>query len=198
MKRFVSIFLLFTLCLINLTVFSDENSHQKQTLKVGFYQIDFYQELNDSGDPSGYVYDYLSKVGQYAGWDFEYIKAPFADCLNMLENGQVDIVCGISKNREDAYKYDFSKYEMSTAAYELYASSAREDMNFDNLGKTADLKIGILEGSRHNYQLDDYINKYGYTYQPIYFKTQFEMQNALFSNQIDLIYTIGSGSKKKS
>ena len=40
----VSIFLLFTLCLINLTVFSDENSHQKQTLKVGFYQIDFYQE----------------------------------------------------------------------------------------------------------------------------------------------------------
>ena len=53
MKRFVSIFLLFTLCLINLTVFSDENSHQKQTLKVGFYQIDFYQELNDSGDPSG-------------------------------------------------------------------------------------------------------------------------------------------------
>ena len=59
MKRFVSIFLLFTLCLINLTVFSDENSHQKQTLKVGFYQIDFYQELNDSGDPSGYVYDYL-------------------------------------------------------------------------------------------------------------------------------------------
>ena len=196
MKRFVSIFLLFTLCLINLTVFSDENSHQKQTLKVGFYQIDFYQELNDSGDPSGYVYDYLSKVGQYAGWDFEYIKAPFADCLNMLENGQVDIVCGISKNREDAYKYDFSKYEMSTAAYELYASSAREDMNFDNLGKTADLKIGILEGSRHNYQLDDYINKYGYTYQPIYFKTQFEMQNALFSNQIDLIYTIGSGSKK--
>lgn len=116
MKRFVSIFLLFTLCLINLTVFSDENSHQKQTLKVGFYQIDFYQELNDSGDPSGYVYDYLSKVGQYAGWDFEYIKAPFADCLNMLENGQVDIVCGISKNREDAYKYDFSKYEMSTAA----------------------------------------------------------------------------------
>lgn len=175
MKRFVSIFLLFTFCLINLTVFSDENSPQKQTLKVGFYQIDFYQELNNNGEPSGYVYDYLSKVGQYAGWDFEYIKAPFADCLNMLENGQVDIVCGISKNREDAYKFDFSKYEMSTAAYELYTSSQREDMNLDNLGETINLKIGILEGSYHNYQLDDYINKYGHSYEPIYFKTQLEM-----------------------
>lgn len=196
MKRFVSVFLLFTLCLINLTVFSDEISPQKQTLTVGFYQIDFYQELNDSGDPSGYVYDYLSKIGQYAGWDFEYIKSPFTDCLNMLENGQVDIVCGISKNREDAYKYDFSKYEMSTAAYELYTSSQREDMNLDNLGETIDLKIGILEGSYHNFQLDDYINKHGHSYEPIYFKTQIEMQNALFSNQIDLIYTVGPSSKK--
>ena len=59
-------------------------------------------------------------------------------------------------------EYDFSKYEMSTAAYELYASSAREDMNFDNLGKTADLENRYTrKAAVITISLDDYINKYG-------------------------------------
>ncbi len=63
--------------------FADESSQTQDstssqqavstTVKVGYYESRNFQEGAEEGQPkSGYGYEYLQRMGSYAGWNFEY------------------------------------------------------------------------------------------------------------------------------
>lgn len=80
-----------------------------KVIRVGWYQVDGLNDVDESGNPSGFDYDYLKAIGQYTGWQYEFVKASWKDCLAMLENGQIDLLGGVARTEEREQTLAFSQ-----------------------------------------------------------------------------------------
>jgi hypothetical protein len=46
---------------------------QRQTVRVGFYQMSGYHMMGRDGHRYGYGYDYLHLISRYTDWNYDYI-----------------------------------------------------------------------------------------------------------------------------
>lgn len=77
-------------------------------IKVGVYQdfpLVFY---DDEGKSHGVYVDILKHVAAQENWSIEYVPCKWADCLNLLENGKIDLMTAIAFSKERTQKYDFN------------------------------------------------------------------------------------------
>ena len=66
-----------------------------KTVRVGWYESPF-NRMDEFGRRSGYAYEYQRKVAAYTGWKFEYVEGNWADLLQMLADGEIDLLCDVS------------------------------------------------------------------------------------------------------
>ena len=97
------------ICFIVLSVptFAKENSDN--VIRVGSFE-ETYNTVNEKGERSGYGYEYLQDIAGYAGWTYKYITSDWKNCFTQLENGEIDILGGISYTDERAENYAFFRY----------------------------------------------------------------------------------------
>ena len=76
-----------------------ENSDN--VIRVGSFE-ETYNVVNEKGERSGYGYEYLQDIAGYAGWRYKYITSDWKNCFTQLENGEIDILGGISYTDERA------------------------------------------------------------------------------------------------
>ena len=95
------------ICLLVLSVptFAKENSDN--VIRVGSFE-ETYNVVNEKGERSGYGYEYLQDIAGYAGWTYKYITSDWKNCFTQLENGEIDILGGISYTDERAENMLFS------------------------------------------------------------------------------------------
>ena len=68
---------------------------------------------DDKNNYYGYDYDYLMQIAQYTGWEYEFVEVEgdinqrLTKLLNMLENGEIDIMGAMkySEKLEEVYDY---------------------------------------------------------------------------------------------
>ncbi len=119
---------------------------QAKVVRVGLFE-DTYHKVNDKGELYGYGYEYLQKIASYTGWTIEYVEADWYTCFDKLENGEIDILNGISYTSERAQQMLFSALPMAEERYFLYGDS--RDLQIDPTdastlnGKT----VGVMEGA---------------------------------------------------
>ena len=70
-------------------------------IRVGSFE-ETYNVVNEKGERSGYGYEYLQDIAGYAGWTYKYITSDWKNCFTQLENGEIDILGGISYTDERA------------------------------------------------------------------------------------------------
>ena len=99
------------ICFIVLSVptFAKENSDN--VIRVGSFE-ETYNTVNEKGERSGYGYEYLQDIAGYAGWTYKYITSDWKNCFTQLENGEIDILGGISYTDERAENMLFSDMPM--------------------------------------------------------------------------------------
>lgn len=78
------------------------------SLRVGIYNNPPLSFLDEEGKPQGVVVDLLTEVARREGWQLEYIPCEWAACLQMLENGQIDLLGAIAYTEERARRFDFN------------------------------------------------------------------------------------------
>ncbi len=78
-----------------------------RTVKVGYFLLENLQEVDDKGLYSGYSYDYLQKLTQYTGWEYDFINCDLQTCHDMLASGEIDLLNYVGKNSEADLLYDF-------------------------------------------------------------------------------------------
>lgn len=67
----------------------------RQTVRVGFVNLPYYMEIDEQGHRSGYGYECLQEVAQYANWQFEYVDGAWPDLMNKLHRGEIDLLTGV-------------------------------------------------------------------------------------------------------
>ena len=80
---------------------------QRQTVRVGFYQMSGYHMMGRDGHRYGYGYDYLHLISRYTDWNYDYIgyNMGWMDMFGMLERGEIDLMTGVQKTPEREAKF---------------------------------------------------------------------------------------------
>ncbi len=181
------------------TSFGEVKSNpERKIVRVGYYLYDGYQEADKNGTYSGYGYDYLQEISQFAGWDYTFIIATFQECVQMLERGDVDIVGGLDKNALKSDKIIYSHLSNRVSETELYTTMNNMDLNFDDFSKMNGISVGILKNDYQELYLNEYAKQNHITLHKKYYDSLKDMERALEQGEIQAILTSAETNKKYS
>ena len=117
-----------------------------KVVRVGWYE-DAYNITGKNGERSGYAYEYEQSVAAYTGWTYEYVKAGWSDLLQMMKNGEIDLMAGVSYTEDRAQDMLFSELPMGREIYYLYADLAHTDISASDLRTLNGKRIALLKTS---------------------------------------------------
>lgn len=117
-----------------------------KVVRVGWYE-DAYNITGKNGERSGYAHEYEQSVAAYTGWTYEYVKAGWSDLLQMMKNGEIDLMAGVSYTEDRAQDMLFSELPMGREIYYLYADLAHTDISASDLRTLNGKRIALLKTS---------------------------------------------------
>lgn len=129
----------------------------EQVVRVGYYPRKAFQEGTSDGTPkSGYAYEYLQQIASYTGWRYEYVYGEWDELYQKLEDGEIDLMAGVSYSKEREKKISYPEYDMLKETFYIYKDSNDNSIRSGNLASYAGKKIGTVNEQR----LASYIRKW--------------------------------------
>lgn len=185
-KRFISLFIIFMLILapcFPCTASAGEDTGV--TLKVAYSDNSSYIIQNSNGSFYGYGVDYLNEISRFTNWNYEYVNCSFEQSLEMLENGDIDLVCCVQRTASREKQFLFAKYASGYEFSSLYVSTQNDNIQYEDFPAFNGMKIGFLNGFQSNATFAEYAHEHNFNYIPYYYKTTTEMDNAFYRGEID-------------
>ena len=160
-----------------------------KVVRVGSFE-DTFNYCNEKGARKGYGYELLETLSGYTGWQFEYVTCDWSDCFEKLENGEIDIMGGISYTEDRAEEMLFSDEPMGEEKYYLYADLSREDITASDYKTLNGKKIGVLMGAESEVMLTEWEEKYGLKTQHVNISNNEDVKQKLANHEIDCFVSL--------
>ena len=160
-----------------------------KVVRVGSFE-DTFNYCNEKGARKGYGYELLETLSGYTGWQFEYVTCDWSDCFEKLENGEIDIMGGISYTEDRAEEMLFSDEPMGEEKYYLYADLSRADISAFNFKTLNGKKVGVLMGTEPEVMLAEWEEKYGIKTQHVNISNNEDVQQKLANHEIDCFVSL--------
>lgn len=155
-----------------------------KVIRVGSFE-DTFNYCNEKGARKGYGYELLETLSGYTGWQFEYVTCDWSDCFEKLENGEIDIMGGISYTKDRAEEMLFSDEPMGEEKYYLYADLSRADISASDYKMLNGKKIGVVMGTEPEVMLTEWEEKYGIKTQHVNISNNEDVKQKLANHEID-------------
>ncbi len=124
-------------------------------VSVGIYENSPKIFTDDQGNASGFWPDIIEYIASEEGWEIEYIHGTWAQCLERLENNEIDVMPDVAYSEDRNRLFDFSNEAVYISWSRVYAKEGIDIQSVIDLeGKT----IAVLEGSI-NYEGPDGIKQ---------------------------------------
>ena len=160
-----------------------------KVVRIGSFENTF-NYCNEKGARKGYGYELLQTLSGYTGWQFEYVTCDWADCFEKLENGEIDIMGGISYTEDRAEEMLFSDEPIGEEKYYLYADLSRADISASNFKTLNGKKVGVLMGTEPEVMLTEWEKKYGIKTQHVNISNNEDVQQKLANHEIDCFVSL--------
>ncbi|MBR6817326.1 MAG: transporter substrate-binding domain-containing protein [Acidaminococcaceae bacterium] len=122
-NRILSLWLCLTLLLtVLLPVSAFAAASGKKIVRVGWFESTF-NITDQNGRRSGYAYEYQQKIAAYTGWEYQYVTASWSQLLEMLRQGEIDLLSDVSYTQERAQSMLYSSLPMGRGVLCLYCVS---------------------------------------------------------------------------
>ena len=152
-KRVFAVFLAVVVLLsLTVTAFGGNSDEDHKSVKVAFVEQEGLMEKDEDGNLSGYSYDYIMKMAQYANWDVEFVfpttdslDGAIVEMMDKVEKGQVDMISGLVYNEALADMYAYPEKGYGYAFTTLLASKTNTAINGDNLALRKNLKVAVMD-----------------------------------------------------
>ena len=146
-RRFEALLMCFILLAIFIIPFTAHAKENDKTVRVGWYESPF--NMTDSyGRRSGYAYEYQQKIAAYTGWNYEYIEGSWPELLQMLIDGEIDLMSDVSYTDERAEIMLFSAMPMGAEEYYVFvAPNSESGINSEDLSSFNGKRVGVNKGS---------------------------------------------------
>ena len=161
-KRFTSLLLsaiLLSALIFPICAYAEEQAPEK-TIRVGWHEAPYFI-IDENGRRSGYSYEYQWKVAAYTGWDYEYVEGSWSDLLQMLKNGEIDMMSNISYTEERAKDLLYASLPMGTEAYYLFISPDNTEIIAEDFASLDGKTVGVTQNSIQTDLFRDWADKHG-------------------------------------
>ena len=192
-RRGAAMLLLFSLAVSVLLGFAmpvyaaDGGRATLRTLRVGFYAYTGYHIMDADGNRSGYAYETLQDMAEYENLNYEYLgyDCDVNEIMDMLENGEVDIVPMLRKTPEREERFDFSAEPISNIATMLTVKAGNRSIVAGDYSTYDGMIVGVSRtGNSRNDSFKAYAEEHGFRYTPVYYDTDEELSSALRTGEI--------------
>ena len=160
-----------------------------KVVRVGSFE-DTFNYCNEKGARKGYGYELLETLSGYTGWQFEYVTCDWSDCFEKLENGEIDIMGGISYTEDRAEEMLFSDEPMGEEKYYLYADLSRTDLSTSDYKTLNGKKIGVLMGAESEVMLTEWEEKHGIKTEHVNIANNEDVKQKLANHEIDCFVSL--------
>ena len=160
-----------------------------KVVRVGSFE-DTFNYCNEKGARKGYGYELLETLSGYTGWQFEYVTCDWSDCFEKLENGEIDIMGGISYTEDRAEEMLFSDEPMGEEKYYLYADLSRADISASDFKTLDGKKIGVVMGTEPEVMLTEWEEKHGIKTEHVNVYNNEDVKQKLANHEIDCFVSL--------
>jgi two-component system cell cycle sensor histidine kinase/response regulator CckA len=132
------IFLLYTV--IFTTTLSADSPRK---IRAGIYENE-PKIFTEKGKPAGFWVELLNYVASKENWKIEWVHGAWDECLQRLQDGQIDMMPDVAYTKERAEKYDFQNETIFISWARIYVPLDSKIESFPDLDNK---KIAVLKGS---------------------------------------------------
>ncbi len=172
------------------TVFPSKafSSDSEGSITVGFITDNSnMMSIKDGNRKYGYYYEYLQRIAYINGWKYDYVYDSWADLLDMIKAGEIDILPTVAYTPERAGFSIFSKEPVSTEGYYFYTLYDNFDIIPEDYDSYKGKKIGYLRHSIEEKSVDSYIKENGLDAVKVEYDSYSNMRLALLNGEVDAI-----------
>ncbi|MFY0665184.1 MAG: EAL domain-containing protein [Natronospirillum sp.] len=119
-------------------------TEESTTIRVGVYENEPKIYLNERNIPDGLFIQLLDAMAQAEGWLIDYVTCDWSACLNMLENGELDLMPDVAFSAERARLFDFHQHAVTQSWSQLYVRPTTTLTDFEQL---PNVRLAVLQDS---------------------------------------------------
>ena len=198
-KRF-NIMLSLLICLtvlLGAIPFSVFAADESDTVKVGYYENEVFQEgAKEGAVKTGYAYEYYLKLSEYTGWKYEYIYGSYNELYNKLLKGEIDLLAGLAYKEERTELLFYPDEPMGSEIYSLVKHESDNDVSPDPTTLSGK-KIGVLKSAIAD-TLNKYLAQHKVNSKVVLFDDYEELFKAFDDKKLDILAAEGDGAHGRS
>ena len=160
---------------------------ENKTVRVGYFPYANFQEGGYGEHKQGAGYEYLQKISYITGWKYEYVYGSFKECLDMLTDGEIDLLGSVSYTPERAESIDYSTYAEGTERYWIYTREEHADLADGDLKQMNGCRIGATDGSYQKELLEKWLDSNQIQAEVVICKGYDEMIEKLDADELDAL-----------
>ena len=162
---------------------------ERKTVRVGWHEAPYFI-IDQYGRYSGYSYDYQRKVAAYTGWVYEYVKGSWSELLQMLKDGEIDLLSDVSYTEERAKSILYSSHPMGTEAYYVFVAPDNTEISADDYSTLNGKKVGVTKSSIQKDFFEAWADMHGVRAQVVELTSTEEDSLLLLGNELDAFVTM--------
>lgn len=158
-KEIVTQLRFFTLILISTFLCTVTVYAQKTTIKVGYQPNYGIIEVPTIRGAEGFGYEYFHEIEKHTNYTFKLIPAEFAEGLELLKKGEIDLFAPASMTEERKDSYSFVETPFCFESANIYALK-EHNYYFNDPAALKGLTLGIREGSSYEETITGYCKEH--------------------------------------
>ena len=161
-----------------------------RTVTAGIFAFEGYHMKDEEGGLTGYGIEVLDLISEYSHLNFRYTgyENSWNDMLEMLENGEIDVVTSARRTAEREEDFAFSL----PIGRNYTVLSVRQDnsrIHSYDYGTYDGMTVGGLKGSSQNESLVEYAEERGFSYRMVEYDNSDVLAAALQNGEVDAVLT---------
>ncbi len=190
-KRICALILLIVMIITTLPISSTTAFSKEKVLKVGKYEVPGMLESNEKENYDGYASEYMDEIAKYEGWNYEFVEDSWDNLLDMLANGEIDMICTAQYSKERDEIFDYTDTPLGYQSSKLYAQLYDDDFYYDDFTAFNGMTVAELQGDLANSSLDSYAKENNFSFKCEYYSTSVECFEALDNGEVDAVFSSG-------
>lgn len=126
-------------------------------IRVGYYEMEGFQHLDEYGNETGYNIDYLNALALLTGWEYRYVNVgDFGTGMNMLEKKQIDLLAPTMKTEDRKSRFLFSDLSFGTEYTVLVTNQGNTEFFYEDFESFDGMRVAVVQ----DYPLTDFFSEY--------------------------------------
>src|SRR5574344_777175 len=169
-----------------LSAFAEQAEGPRRKVRVGLPGVAGRDGGEISNHISLFMKNYLYAVAGYAGWDCEFVTAPWSECLELLKTGEIDVLPDVSRTEARLPFYDFASESMGTELCFLCALGDTA-LDYNDFSKFNGMKVCYEYWSTMLASFTRFADEHGFSFKAVPYGSISGMFKALEEHHVDAI-----------